>query len=97
MRPRNSRNSFSKAWDVGVLSAVERLIAVICLLWACEAVWMIYLNQTLQSSWPPGEMASRLTTIGVYYLIGVLRNRASGDCRFDPCGGHLFCPFHTSW
>ncbi|KAF9527162.1 hypothetical protein CPB83DRAFT_856473 [Crepidotus variabilis] len=34
----------------------------------------------LPSARPCGEMASRLTTI----------ERASGDCRFDPCLGHLF-------
>ena len=28
--------------------------------------------------WPPGVMATRLTTTVL-----------SGDCRFDPCGGHF--------
>lgn len=37
---------------------------------------------TAFSTRPPGEMASRLTTIAL-----------SGDCRFDPCGGHMFCLF----
>ena len=40
-------------------------------------------NQSKNTSlpWPPGEMASRLTTIA--------HATQSGDCRFDPCGGHL--------
>ncbi|KAL4259093.1 hypothetical protein AB1N83_007832 [Pleurotus pulmonarius] len=42
--------------------------------------FVLWATSVAQNIWPPGEMASRLTTI----------HALSGDCRFDPCGGHLF-------